>query len=86
MNKLAGLWIQNPAPFLVRLAAADIRVGQLEDVLTVGKLLVIGGRHAIQGGHRVRGEPWVNFKFMTKSVRFISKDWSNEEACQAVYA
>jgi hypothetical protein len=41
MDKLSGLWVKNPAPFLVRLTAADIGVRQLQDVLTVRKLLVV---------------------------------------------
>ena len=41
VNKLPGIWVKNPAPFLVRLAATDIRIRQLQDVLTVRKLLVV---------------------------------------------
>ena len=62
VNKLPGIWVKNPAPFLVRLAATDIRIRQLQDVLTVRKLLVVRSGGHFFGGLGSRGDSTVNFK------------------------
>ena len=50
--------VENPAPLIVRLYTADIGVRQLEDVLTVRKLLVVRGIYGSRSRHIGTSQGW----------------------------